>query len=361
MRYTILILPIFITFGTSAQKPANISYDYANKKIVFPAILPKLTKEDRYTVQLPGNLTYHSKSYVEQAWTNMFPVLPLFARLHTVKFGYKFEIVATGMFGLQPQPARYIRTELLDTNKIPREVKGFVRDFTCHFPCTLLIRDADTTVLHRIELAGRDDVFTFTLHRNFLRGDNPSGYSLPESPYPTESDLNDIETVYSDLLAKKIESILIGRFLYQAVTALSYLYKDNNIGKEIFGWGFVKTKNRQYDYADLDKGVLEYRAALDSMEDGNFAGSKAICEKLRATYTGLLQSGDARIDKNVKEILYYNLSHTSFLSGHYREAWDYYRLFIQSGVEEGTRLAGELRNRIQLFEFYDKVRSAVSK
>ncbi|MCG2617750.1 hypothetical protein LZZ85_25840 [Terrimonas sp. NA20] len=363
-----MILRAFIYVGFSflgltafAQKPTATDYDYSNKKVVLPAIIQNLTKDNRYAISVPRQLSYWGREdeILTEIWNPIATVMELSAKLHQVKYDYKFEIVASGMSDMRGQMARKIVTELTGTDNIKREARGFVRDFTCRFPCTLYIRNEKDSLLQTIEIASKDEVFTATMHRDFLMVENKPPYLKPENPYFSEKELMDAETMYHDALAKKIEQVVASKVLERARAAISHLFRDYNTYKQTYGWGFVKTKNRVNDYNDLDQAVARFRVALDSLEKGNFAFSRNVCDSLGVIYAGVLQANEARVDKNVKEILYYNLSHVNLLSGHFAEAREYYKQFIQSGVSERSPLAYELKGRIELFEFYGKIKSSV--
>lgn len=358
-----LIGAIGLLFTVYAQKPTSTDYDFSNKKVVLPAVVRNLTKEDRYAIQLPGHLSYYGRQeeILNEIWNPFTNFIEIGAKLHQAKYNYKFLIVAQGMTDMRGQGARYIRTELRDANNVPKEANGYVRDFSCRFPCSLVIMNAGDTVLYTIEIASKDEVFTTTMHRDFLFAENKPYYPKPANPYFSEKELMDAETMYHDAVAKKVEQMIAYKVFQRVSATITHLFKDYNTYKQTYGWGFVKTKNRVNDYTDLDQDVLQFKTALDSLENGNFSACKNLCESLASSYNGVLISGDARVDKNVKEILYYNLSHANMLAGHYKQAWDYYRLFIQMGVSEQSRMAMELRGRITLFEFYDKIKSTLTK
>jgi tetratricopeptide (TPR) repeat protein len=128
--------------------------------------------------------------------------------------------------------------------------------------------------------------------------------------------------------------------------------------RDIYGYGLVKQKNRPYNYSDIDTAVMKYRTALDSMDKGNSEACTTICLSARSVLDQVLNSNEPRVDKNVQQILYYNLSHLNLLTQHFEEAWKYYQILLQQyGFEEGSVMARELKARIQLHEVYYKVKA----
>ena len=64
-----------------------------------------------------------------------------------------------------------------------------------------------------------------------------------------------------------------------------------------------------------------------------------------------MNSKEPRVDKNVQQILYYDLSHLNLLTQHFEEAWKYYQILLKDyGFEESSVMATELSRRIQLHE-----------
>ena len=192
------------------------------------------------------------------------------------------------------------------------------------------------------------------MHKDVLLAANRPDYPKAAVPFASEKDLSDAEMLYRDALAKKVEQWVGYKVLSERLRLVfNFLFAEYNTNKESYGWGFVKTKNRKYDFTDLDNTVITYKAALDSMEKGNLVACQRICSELKATYTKILNSGEERIDKPVKQILYYNLSHVSLLSGNAAEAENYYQLFIGSrqGLEY-AHIAHELSSRIFIFSNY---------
>lgn len=342
----------------------NTSYGDVSKKFIFYPIRQQLTKDNRYTLNMPQSLSYHrgEEEIEREIWNPFTSFLPIQARLHQVKGDYLFDILTTGLSGLNGQPARWYRTEVEDQNRVPREVKGYVRDFTCRFPCVLRVRNRDGETLDSIVLAGKDEVFTVTMHRDFLLAANRPEAPKAAMPYLSEKELSDAEMLYRDALAKKAEQMVAYKvFAERLWLAMNFLYNQYNTQKQDYGWGYVKPKNRKYDFTDLDNAIVQYRVALDSLEKGNRDACKAICSGLKATYMQMLNSNEERVDKNVKQILYYNLSYVSLLSWDYADAKRYYDLFIGSGVPEGAYVASQLRSRMELFKFYDDLKAQCPK
>ena len=357
-----LLLSVII-LNVSAQKLQSTSYSDVGKKKVFPALIKNLSKEDHYAFFLPSDLTYyHSIDGINNdIWNSNTSTIEIKARIHQIKFDYKMEILSTGVTAIEAHAARYIRVDKNDANGSPREVKGFVRDYTCQFPCRLVIKDAGGKVLYDIPVTTLNETFTVTMHPEFLNADNLPSY--PKSPYPysTEKELSDTEMMNKGLLSKKIEQMVAFKAFERATQMICFLFSDYNTYKQPYCFGYVKEKNREHDFSDLDKATNDYKLSLDLMDKGDVQGCKKITDTLITAYEMMLNTKSERIDKNIKSILYYNLSFANLLSNQIPKAQEYYKLYLQTDNDERGWYASALASRIRLYEIYGNCKKAIEK
>jgi hypothetical protein len=341
----------------AAQQPVKVDFDYVSRKVIFPPLLQQLTKEDKYAVAMPQKLTYHysREDILQTIWNPSTAYINIKAKINYLHPDYIIEVVTRGIQNLAPQGIHPFKTKRYDNNNIPREVNGIVRDYTCNFPCTLIIKNKDGQLIRNIEIAGEKEVFTITLHKDFL-----APTDLPVNPFFAALPLTDFESYNKSAINRKMEE-KIGVQLFSRVSqTICHLYNSYNSYKAIYGFGFVKPKDRPYDFSDLDNALKEYKSALDSMEAGNLDACRTLCTNAKPVFEKALQDNEPRIDKNVKETLYYNLSHVNLLTQHFDEAWKYYQLLLQSGYDVDARMPTELKARIDLHETYYKLKDQLS-
>jgi hypothetical protein len=355
--FLFFILSFSLLEGRS-QKMTPIDYDYKDKRVIFPALLKELTKEDKYAVLMPAKLTYHfSQSEIErEIWNPFLNFIEIKAKLHLVKPDYQFQILSPGLQNITPQDVRAFKTSLPDHNGIYRDVRGFVRDYSCNFPLKLVIKNGQGQILHTISISGEKETHTVTLHRDFLQGVTST------IPFASQEEIPTLEANYASAIRKKMEKTIAVELFARMSQSITYLYKNYNTYKLTYGYGFIKSKKGEQSLLpELDKVVNDYKMALDSLSEDNIAGCSQLCQNNTMIMENLLNGNDSRVDKNVKEVLYYNLSHSCLLTNHFEDAWKYYLLFIQSGVSEGSRIATELKGRIMLYQDYNRIKKQLAE
>ena len=352
-----LVFFSFFTLLAKAQNLAAIDYDYKDKKVIFPALLKELTKEDKYSVVMPSRLTYYfsEDEILRDIWNPFINFIEIKARIHMAKPVYRFEVISPGIKNIALQEVRWYKTQVPDQNNISREVKGFVRDYNCNFPCKLVIKNSEGQILNTVVISGEEETFTSTLHRDFIQG------SATVIPFSNQEEIGTLEANYASAIRKKIEKSIAYQVFSRMSQSITYLYKNYNTYKLTYGYGFIKVKKgEQSQLPELDKTVADYKMALDSLSEGKNEICAQLCLNNKIVMERLLNSNDNKIDKNVKEILYYNLSHSNLLTANFEDAWKYYSLFIQSGVSEESRIARELKGRINLYQDYHRIKKQVT-
>ncbi|HEX6431489.1 MAG TPA: hypothetical protein VF008_27550, partial [Niastella sp.] len=266
---------------------------------------------------------------------------------------YVCEVSAPGIKNLTAQTTHNFSTKLYEPNKLPRVVDGLIRDYTCNFPCKLTIKNKAGQVIGVIDVAGENELFTIPLHKDFLEDS-----VRPVNPFFSELALSDFESGNKTGISRKMEEIIAKQVFQKVVDAVNYSFYGIKTMRETYGYGLVKQKNRPYNYSDIDTAVMKYRTALDSMDKGNNETCTAICLSTRSVLEQVLSSNEPRVDKNVQQILYYNLSHLNLLTQHFEESWKYYQILLKEyGFEAGSVMARELSGRIHLHEDYYKVKA----
>lgn len=344
----------------TAQQPVKINYDYVTRKLILPPLLKQVTPDEKLVLKMPAALTYHSGSYMIE--TNILEEIVAYRNLKaglnwqkpaSMQPDYICEVYAPGIKNLTAQTPRNFSTKLYGPNNTSRVVDGLLRDYTCNFPCKLTIKNKAGQVIGVVDIAGENEVFTIPLHKDFLV--DTIKYV---NPFFSELALSDFESNNKSSISRKMEEKIAKQIFQKLVEAISISFYSVRTMRDTYGYGLVKQKNRPYNYSDIDTAVMKYKIALDSMDKGNSEACTAICLSARSVLEQVLNSKEPRVDKNVQQILYYNLSHLNLLTQHFDEAWKYYQILLQQfGFEEGSVMARELSGRIQLHEGYYKVKA----
>ncbi|OQP44525.1 hypothetical protein A4H97_09120 [Niastella yeongjuensis] len=348
----------------SAQQAVKIDYDYVTRKLILPPLLTPVTPAEKMELKLPKALTYHSGSYMIE--TNIMEEMYAYRNLKatanwqkpsSMPADYSCEVFAPGMLNLTPQKTRNFSTKLYDQTHTLKAVDGLVRDYTCNFPCKLIIKNKAGQVISVFEIAGENEVFTLPLHKDFL-------VDTVRHIYPFFSDLtlSDFESNNKSEINRKMEEKIARQVFQKMIDVINYSFYGVKTMRETYGYGVVKQKKRPYDYNDIDTAVMKYKIALDSMDRGNSEACKTIASDARLVLEQILNSAAPRVDKNVQQILYYDLSHLNLLTQHFEEAWKYYQILLKDyGFEEGSVMATELSRRIQQHEDYYKTKGKMIK
>jgi hypothetical protein len=277
---------------------------------------------------------------------NYFPELR--ARGTGAPAEFNFEVVMEAGTLTKKEP-RWHKTEIMDADNIPREVKGFVRDYAVNFNCSVLVKDAKGQTLKTVVITDEKDSFMVAVHRDFLLSANRPSALNTIIGFTSQDQIGTLESAYTYQINRKVELMAAYQAFAKAIRTINLLYRDYEVSKEVFGYGYIKKGDAALT-AEIDKLVETYKVALDSMSAGNSTACKSLCSTNITAFQTILASA---ADKNIKEIVYYNLSHAYVLLGEYAEAWKNYDLFIASGVHRDSRLASELRNRISTYQYYD--------
>lgn len=364
-KFLVIAMAILLPcLNVSAQQPVKIDYDYVTRKLILPPLLTPVTPAEKMEFKLPKALSYHSGTYMIE--TNILEEMVAYRNLKatanwqkpsSMQADYTCEISASGIKNLTPQKTRNFSTKLFDQTHTLKAVDGLVRDYTCNFPCKLIIKNKAGQVMSVIEIAGENEELTIPLHKDFLVDTVRHIY-----PFFSELTLSDFEANNKSEINRKMEEKIARQVFQKMIDAVNYSFYGIKTMRETYGYGLVKQKKRPYDYNDIDTAVIKYKIALDSMDKGNSEACNTICSGVRSVLEQVLNSKEPRVDKNVEQILYYDLSHLNLLTQHFEEARKYYQILLKDyGFEEGSVMATELSRRIQLHEDYYKVKGKMGK
>jgi len=353
IRKILLIAALgYVSSGAWAQ--TKIDFDYKLKEIVLPALKKELTSKDNYSITYPSKLAYFSYSPEIEREIG-YPFINLNAQQNSLKANYRFEVKTPGIQGITLREIKCLNA--LDQTPCT----GYVREYASTFPCTLIVKNADGIVIDSVIISGNTDTLVTTLHRDFLSTDNRGASPKPIVPVSTAAQINMLESTYGTAIHKKIEQIVSYQMFQKVAATITFLYKNYHNYRELFGFGFIKTKRGATSpFPEIDYVVSNFKVALDSLGKGNWQSCRSMCEANKKVLEELLARNSEVMDKNVKEIIYYNLSHAYMLTNNFEAAWKYYDLFLQFGAHPDSGTASHLRNRITTLQTYYNLKIKVS-
>jgi hypothetical protein len=123
----------------------------------------------------------------------------------------------------------------------------------------------------------------------------------------------------------------------------------------------VKTKNRYFNYSDLDSANEHCKNALNIYFDGNRQMAKEQFAATLVQYQKILNGNKPGTDANVKDILHYNMSVCNTFLNDFAAAWDNYNQCTMQGIDVGDYYKRQLRERIEMYQFRNAVENAHSK
>lgn len=330
-----------------AQKLAKASFEDINKSHVFPPVIKLLTKEEKYKFAYPTHLSYYNRAIDIQ--NDIFGISPYFgvkAKYNESKPDYIFEIVMNGVENIIPQPPRW------QDNNVGNP-KGIVKDITCNFPCSVVVKTSDGTIIKNIPIFGKDQVFTTTYNTGYLTG--AFGFFGAPSSADTSYKLN------RDNIHRKMEAEVAAKGYGMITLALQYLFSEYNTSKLPYPIAGVKMKNRDNDYSLFDSANVHFKTALTDYLAGEKSNTQQLLKSVLDEYQKILDGNAPGTDANVKDMVHYNMSLCSMFLGDFTGAWDYFNKSVMKGIDEGAFYKRDLRDRISLYQFRNTVENAGNK
>lgn len=341
-----LLLAIVSSINTYGQKLARISFDEMNRNNAFPALIKPLTKEEKFAFIYPYHLSYYGSK--EQIINEIFGVSTSFgikAKYNDSQPDYWFELKMNGIENIVPLPARW-------HNDNVGGPKGFVKDITYNFPCSVVVKNKEGKVLRKIEIFGKDQEFKAVYHQGYFTG--------AFSPFGAAASADSSVKFKLNAIGKMLESQIAASAYAQSCLALVYLFNDYNTSKLTYSIAGVKQKGREADFSELDNLNEKLKATMDSYFTGNTKASEDF-KKLLSDYEALLASNKPGIDDNVKDALHYNMSICCMLLEDFAGSWDHYNKSTMKKIDVGEYYKRELRDRISLYQFRNTVSKSVGE
>lgn len=336
--YFILNVFLSASFSIFAQKGVKVDVKSVNKVVKFSPIIKELGKTDFYKFELPTRLTYHNTAEIKGFFPYEFSAIGIKAKLREEQAVYIFEVQSPGISNIKELPNRYYK------NGYP-SVEGFVKDIQYNFPCNLIVKMWDgkeIKVLRKIEIYSNEVVHS---------GVYDAGNSVP---FATQELLTSSYAQNKNNFYKATERGAMRLAFYRFTQAIDYLFAEFSHGKMPVSIGFVKAKNRDFDFSDIDSLTERYKLAIDAFyEEANPKAAEMLTAVL-AEYEKVLSGTDPKIDNNVKDIIKLNMAYCNTLLGNTSKAWESIASLKKSPAV-GYYTAKELENFITIYDFRKSV------
>jgi hypothetical protein len=334
-----VILMTLISLTVFSQTAAKIDFKTVNKSIRFHPALKELQKEDYYKVELPSYFTYHrSAADVASIFEPYELNIPgLKAKYHIGKAIYFFQVEAQGIINVTSKPNKKIRDEYTFA-------KGFLKDITYNFPCSLIIKMFDgkeIKTIRKIEITSKEEVLTSTFDMSFSNG---------TGAFATEEALNNAFNSNQSAIYRTIEKNAFRSAYYQFSDAIGNLFSEFNHGKTPIDIAIVKEKKREVDFTDLDTLTARYRRGIEEFYEGDKKTATEHIGAVAAEYEKMLGSTDTKIDANVKQIAKYNLSFCNVFMGNIVKAEEWLNSIDKNILSAESIAIKELKSFIGIYK-----------
>lgn len=346
-KNTASLLMLLFSITAFAQKSVRVGFNSINKSIIFPAILKQLTNDDRYMFNIPSHLTYYySSNEIINAIFSTTNAIGIKAKYNDAKPDYVFDVQMNGIENITAAPNRWHR----DNYDGP---KGFVKDITYNFPCSLIVKSIvgkEIKEIKKIEIFNKDAIFTATYEAGFYTG--------VFAPFAAQGSLDSSFTLNRNNIYKTIETRIARSAYGQICQALIYLFNEYNTSKMTYSYAGVKEKKRNFDFGDIDTATVHFKNALDLYFDGKQPEAKQLFTTLADGYEKLLNSKEPRVDNNVKDMLRFNLSCSNMFLGNFTKAWDYFNTAKMYDIGPGDYYKRELRGLLGLYQLRNAIENS---
>jgi hypothetical protein len=312
-----------VSISTLAQKGAKTRTDTYNVNYKYPPILNSFTQITRYRVNYPKALTYHQGMECDNIFSGNYQNNLKGKNIPAPNdVEYEINVICPGISNLEIRNVRQTPEPYVTGQP---DLKGWQGDVTCVFPCVFEIyvhRNDSVVLLKQIKYFDYSYVHKIAFTKKVCEPSIADGQS-----YLFTSDF-ETNNYFKNPGIKKILEYQIARQVYGGVTdILHQLFAYREILKEYSYYAYIRPKGRSFDYSDIDSLTELYKTALKLNNEDNYSGCDSLIKIVTNGFIKLKNSSDERIDRNVKEILDYNLAWCMFWQGNFEETNKYIAAF----------------------------------
>ncbi len=340
----------FFSFCSSSvgQKLANTDIESASSYTNFPALIQHIEKPTTMTAKFPTSLRYSSGNELGVN-ANIPGNWGLGGKWLTSEGEYQLIFVCNGAAEIKEGKGRIVKA---NPNNAYDQTTCYVKDYEIFMPSYLYVLHKNDT-LKVIELTSRTKAFNIVFHKGLVddaaRASGINGFA---------GFTNDIEAErYLPKAFKVVELEVYKKILYILFNAERHLLKNFLTNGETTTVGYVKKKKRDYNYDDFDSTIEKYKAVLKLSKVPSAENDKIFNECIQQ-FEKMLNSNEARIDANVKELIYYNLGHCCARVGETAKARNYANLSAKTLESYQPNMFIFLRNYILEIEIRQELQKS---
>lgn len=345
MKHALLCIFLNASLLSFSQDLAEVKVKYNGSvtRVVYPALIKHLTKENSYKLVYPNKLTYYQSLYQMSSEGLTFPYSDIIIKAKRNSDNPEIYIVieSPGMTNLA----------LKGTRKTPN---GFVIDYSYNLSWKLLIQDNKGTTAHTIPVYTEADPFEVSYLKNFAAY-NTMGYN--PLYFSTEKEATDFQTSAKDI-GKHIEKyavLMANRDMAKVITALYNDYSE----KKFLQWGDISDAKGVAEYEELSTATAQIKQSYKLMDDDKWQEAIASLQSARKVFDKY--ADNTKLTVPVKSMVLYNLAWTAIFTGDKQKSLKLYRM--QSSKSNWYAGAGwDVIKGIADHEAYrDKIRKHLTK
>ena len=293
-----------LSAASMAQGTVRTSFSTVDLSLNYTALIATFTKDSAYHLSYPKRLTYHVES---ECTYNIF-LNNNSSRLSGKMLppandgNVDIQVLSPGISNIALTNVRQQRINVND----PTGTKGWLGDATFQFPFVV-------NISRNGQLIKSITYYSSAYQANMPFTKDLVDPSLAYSPNRLFASADEVNNTFKNIATKKIIEATFATQAYNKISEMLFmLYGTYSFKGMSAYYGVVRPRGRKFDYSDLDASNEAYKAAIKLHDVNDFVGRDSLMKVAKEGYTKMLNSGDKKIDINVKDMLLHNLAWCSY-------------------------------------------------
>ena len=303
-KITTVFSLLLLSAASMAQGTVRTSFSAADLSLNYTALIATFTKDSAYHLSYPKRLTYHVESECTYG---------IFLNNNTFRLSGKnlpsandgnvdIQVSSPGISNVE---LSNVRQELTNKND-PASSKGWLGNLTFQFPFII-------NISRNGQLIKSITYYSNTYQAKMSFNKELVDPSLAYSPNKLFASSDEINNSFKSIATKKIIEATFATQTYNKISEMLFmLYGTYSFKGMSAYYGVVRPRGRKFDYSDFDASNEAYKAAIKLHNVNDFVGRDSLMKVAKEGYTKMLNSGDKKIDINVKDMLLHNLAWCSY-------------------------------------------------
>jgi len=299
-----VIISTFLFCGIKAvsQKLAKTDITYSKSYSYFPAIIADISKPTTISSTYPARLKYTAGLEFSNINPSNDPTFAIGGKWVPSNGEYQIVLACNGATDVKEGKGRAVTVDVPNSSTSwNAKITKYVKDYEVFIPAALVVLHHNDT-LKIVELSSSVNPIKIVFHKGLVDAAarvNNSGIVGFEDDIEAER--------YLPQAIKIVEQQAYIIILQKAANVQRHLLKNYLTNGESTVTGIIKKKKRSLNYDDYDSTIEKYKAALKAVTGPSISTDSLYLDCIK-DFEKMLASGEARIDANVKELLYYNLA-----------------------------------------------------